>query len=155
MREPSQIRGIRLGLQACPFNSGNCPENGDIEARADLDYQFTEGVPLLIKNMGARLTLGLVAGLLLGCGTMQDMPLYDLDLRPTAEERVLNHVHRDIYLDEANSIMFGQKPHPCKRVEVVEGSAEGADHVRVEWSQSDSCRYLGVGFHGAITWAKT
>ena len=97
--------------------------------------------------MGARLTLGLVAGLLLGCGTMQDMPLYDLDLRPTAEERVLNHVHRDIYLDEGNSIMFGQKPHPCKRVEVVrEGSAEGADHVRVEWSQSDSCRYLGVGF---------
>ena len=97
--------------------------------------------------MGARLTLGLVAGLLLGCGTMQDMPLYDLDLRPTAEERVLNHVHRDIYLDEANSIMFGQKPHPCKRVDVVrEGSAEGADHVRVEWSQSDSCRYLGVGF---------
>ena len=60
--------------------------------------------------MGARLTLGLIAGFLLGCGTMQDMPLYDLDLRPTAEERVLNHVHRDIYLDEANSIMFGHSP---------------------------------------------
>ena len=48
IREPSQIRGIRLGLQACPFNSGNCPENGEVEARADLDYvMFTEGVPLL------------------------------------------------------------------------------------------------------------
>jgi hypothetical protein len=48
LREPSQIRGIRLGLQACPFNSGNCPENGDIEARTDLDYvMFTEGGPLL------------------------------------------------------------------------------------------------------------
>ena len=97
--------------------------------------------------MRMRLTLGLVAGFLLGCGTMQDLPLYDLDLRPTAEERVSNYVHRDIYLDEANSIMFGHKAHPCKRVDVVrEGSVEGADHVRVEWSQTDSCRYLGVGF---------
>ena len=97
--------------------------------------------------MRTRWTLGLVAWLLLGCGTMQDMPLYDLDLRPTAEERVLNYVHRDIYLDEANSLMFGHKSHPCKRVDVVrEGSAEGADHLRVEWSQTDSCRYLGVGF---------
>ena len=48
LREPSQIRGIRLGLQACPFNSGNCPDNGNIAARADIDYvTFTEGIPLL------------------------------------------------------------------------------------------------------------
>ena len=106
--------------------------------------------------MRMRLTLGLVAGLLLGCGTMQDLPLYDLDLRPTAEERVSNYVHRDIYLDEANSIMFGHKAHPCKRVDVVrEGSVEGADHVRVEWSQPTAVGTWGWGFHGAITWAKT
>lgn len=48
VREPSEIRGIRLGLQACPFNSGNCPDNGNIEAQADVDYiMFTEGLPLL------------------------------------------------------------------------------------------------------------
>ena len=93
------------------------------------------------------LTLGMVGSLLLGCSGMQDMPLYDLDLRLTAGERVFKYAHRDIYLDEANSLMFGHKAHPCKRVDVVrEGSAEGSDHVRVEWFQSDNCRYLGVGF---------
>ena len=93
------------------------------------------------------LTSGLFGGLLLGCSTMQDMPLYDLDLSPTAEERVSKYAHRDIYLDDANSLMFGRKAHPCKRVDVVRnGSVEGADHLRVKWSQTDSCRYLGVGF---------
>ena len=97
------------------------------------------------------LTSGLIGGLLLGCSTMQDMPLYDLDLSPTAEERVLKYAHRDIYLDDANSLMFGHKAHPCKRVDVVRnGSVEGADHLRVEWSQTDSCRYLGVGFLSLI-----
>lgn len=48
VREPAEIRGIRLGLQACPFNSGNCPDNANIEARTDLDYvMFTEGTALL------------------------------------------------------------------------------------------------------------
>lgn len=47
-REPSQIRGIRLGLQACPGNSESCPENASLEARADVDYvMFTEGTSLL------------------------------------------------------------------------------------------------------------
>ena len=46
LREPSEIRGIRLGLQACPTNP--CSENADLEARADLDFvMFTRGIPLL------------------------------------------------------------------------------------------------------------
>jgi len=93
------------------------------------------------------LTLGMVCVWLTGCGSMQVTPLYDLDLSPTPEERVSTYAYRDIYLDEVNSIMFGHKAHPCKQVDVVrKGSMEGADHLRVEWSQSDSCRYLGVGF---------
>ena len=48
VREPSEIRKIRLALFACHFTSGNCPENGNIDVQADVDYiMFTEGLPLL------------------------------------------------------------------------------------------------------------
>ena len=83
----------------------------------------------------------------MGCGGMQDAVLYKADLTPTAQERVLTFSHRQIFMDEDNSTMFGLKEHPCKRIEFVEeNSIEGDNHLAIEWSQNDDCNYLGVGF---------
>lgn len=83
----------------------------------------------------------------MGCGGMQDAFLYKADLTPTAQERVLTFPHRQIFMDEDNSTMFGLKEHPCKRIEFVEeNSIEGDNHLAIEWSQNDDCNYLGVGF---------
>ena len=47
-RTPANITAIRLTSNACNFNSGNCPENGERDVRTDLDYlMFTEQQPLL------------------------------------------------------------------------------------------------------------
>ena len=74
---------------------------------------------------------------------MQDAVLYKADLTPTAQERVLTFPHRQIFMDEDNSTMFGLKEHPCKRIEFVEeNSIEGDNHLAIEWSQNDDCNYL-------------
>ena len=83
----------------------------------------------------------------LGCGSMEDVSLYSEDLTPTPEERVLSFPHRTIFSDSDNSTMFGVKEHPCKRVAFIEeNSVEGKDHLAVEWTQTESCRYIGMGF---------
>ena len=48
----------------------------------------------------------------MGCGSMQDACLYEVDLTPTEEERVLMFPHRQIFMDQDNSTMFGWKEHP-------------------------------------------
>ena len=48
IKEPSKIKAIRIQCQACPFNSGNCPDNGTIEVRTDIDHVvFTENGGIL------------------------------------------------------------------------------------------------------------
>ena len=88
-----------------------------------------------------------IAMLWMGCGSIPEVTLYDVDLTPTVEEQVRNFPHRHVFMDSDNSTMFGVKNHPCKRVKFIqENSVEGKDHISIEWNQTDSCRYLGIGF---------
>lgn len=83
----------------------------------------------------------------LGCDSMQEVSLYEVDLTPTPEQLVSSYPYRYVYLDSCNSNLFGHRSHPCKRVEFVkDNSVEGEDHLSIAWHQGDSCRYLGVGF---------
>ena len=116
VREPAEIRGIRLGLQACPFNSGNCPDNANIEARTDLDYVILRKEQHFWNKSDEGAHSHWNRYFWMGCGSIPEVTLYDVDLTPTVEEQVRNFPHRHVFMDSDNSTMFGVKNHPCKRV---------------------------------------
>ena len=48
IRNPKDIKAIRIQCQSCPSASGNCPSNSSIDVRTDIDYiTFTENEKLL------------------------------------------------------------------------------------------------------------
>ena len=48
IKNPKNIKAIRIQCQSCPSASGNCPSNASIDVRTDIDYViFTENEKLL------------------------------------------------------------------------------------------------------------
>ena len=50
-----------------------------------------------------------IAMLWMGCGSIPEVTLYDVDLTPTVEDQVRNFPHRHVFMDSDNSTMFGQE----------------------------------------------
>ena len=48
----------------------------------------------------------------LGCDSMQEVSLYEVDLTPTPEQLVSSYPYRHVYLDSCNSNLFGHRSHP-------------------------------------------
>ena len=80
-------------------------------------------------------------------GQHAEVSLYEVDLTPTPEQLISSYPYRHVYLDSCNSNLFGHRSHPCKRVEFVkDNSVEGKITFPLHGNQTDSCRYLGMGF---------